>query len=459
VRPPLRLAVPVLFAAAAFGTALPSLSVAPEIFHWGEARRGEPGEAEFVLRNEGAGILTVEGIRGRIEIVAAPEEVRPGESGRLIVRVPTAERLGLVTSRIFLDTNDPDTPSVRVAAVGFVGTEYIPERGLLDLGIVDRRRPRRHSFMLSSVDTPDLAIVEVLGAPTWLRLEISPATGGVYGAAELAATVEARAPLGAASGVLTLRTSSAAEPTYELPWRASVFEGVEPSRDPLDLGVLRVGDRGRGVVELHATGSASLEISSLRVETDGGGTLEVFEGTCAVPSPSCAAIEVALSAAAEGRFTGRVLASVAELAEPVALRVGATVVARDVPVHDLGEIGRSAEPDVPPRREPAGLDGVEPRLSAAPDRAVVRWRTQDERGAYGYAVLRAETPVGPFRRISTPIVRVPDDGAAVHEYSFEDREVTAGRVYYYCVDIVAATGLKHPFTGIQAVEIRAPGSG
>lgn len=78
----------------------------------------------------------------------------------------------------------------------------------------------------------------------------------------------------------------------------------------------------------------------------------------------------------------------------------------------------------------------------------LKWEASAERGVYGYLIYRADDRAGPFRRINSHVVRVPQDTDESHRYTYVDETVEPGRTYHYYLDAVAKTGTKQRFSGI-----------
>lgn len=87
------------------------------------------------------------------------------------------------------------------------------------------------------------------------------------------------------------------------------------------------------------------------------------------------------------------------------------------------------------------------------------WTAETERGVYGYLIYRSESRDGPFVRINETIVRVPDDEAERHEYTWVDYDVEPGKLYHYYLDAVSTKGIKQRFSGILSRETPRKGDG
>jgi hypothetical protein len=58
----------------------------------------------------------------------------------------------------------------------------------------------------------------------------------------------------------------------------------------------------------------------------------------------------------------------------------------------------------------------------------------------GFYLLRSESPTGPFEQINLEIIPSTSDSLTGSSYSYEDRGVQAGVVYYYVLEEIEETG-------------------
>jgi len=68
---------------------------------------------------------------------------------------------------------------------------------------------------------------------------------------------------------------------------------------------------------------------------------------------------------------------------------------------------------------------------AVEDYILLHWLTQSESENMGFTMLRSESPDGPYEQISTELIRGAGSSQVEHSYYYKDRQVLAGRTYYY----------------------------
>lgn len=91
----------------------PSLQVADSNHNFGKIAQGTAVRYEFILRNTGDAPLEIIEVRPSCGCTTAgdwPRTIKPGESGKLPIRMETAQFAGAITKTITLTTNDPSRP-------------------------------------------------------------------------------------------------------------------------------------------------------------------------------------------------------------------------------------------------------------------------------------------------------------------------------------------------------------
>jgi hypothetical protein len=85
----------------------------------------------------------------------------------------------------------------------------------------------------------------------------------------------------------------------------------------------------------------------------------------------------------------------------------------------------------------------------------LHWITQSESENMGFQLLRSESMSGPFVQINTDLIIGAGNSQVEHDYSYEDRQVLAGRTYYYKLVDVGRDGSKGMHGPVQAL-VQAP---
>ncbi len=75
-----------------------------------------------------------------------------------------------------------------------------------------------------------------------------------------------------------------------------------------------------------------------------------------------------------------------------------------------------------------------------PPRIALTWKTASEVDAVGFFIYRADSPQGPFVRVNEVPIPALGDALAGASYSYEDRDVAWGRVYFYQLEELERSG-------------------
>ena len=114
-------------------------SAAPE-YNFGEKRTGEVVEHSFVLENRGNQLLRIHRVRSSCGCTVpklSKEEILPGDSAEVTVRVDLAGRSGTQRQNVTLNTNDPQQPAFTLSVTGEAQPSIRIEPRTLNFQIVD----------------------------------------------------------------------------------------------------------------------------------------------------------------------------------------------------------------------------------------------------------------------------------------------------------------------------------
>ena len=445
-----------LWAAAATSAQQPAPAPAPALGlvieeasgRFGEAYTGSEVSHTFAVRNDGAKpvrVVEVSPNTAPTRVDALPGPIPPGGRAEVTVHQGTAGRLGVVTYRFVLKTDDGQ-PERYVALSGFLQSAFDPDQPILQGqtgpgGVIE--------LALASREVDRFAILDVKDAPAFLAIE---ARNGGEGGVLLRAKVGADAPLGLHTGTMQLKTSVPQQPLLSVPYRLSVFEDVSPEDVPVDLGTVRQGQPFEKKTRLRSRSGQAFDVTAIEGAPDG---MTVEPVPCAEPSPSCTTLVFkSAGAGPNGRLAGAVrvkLRQGRDLWVPYSgIQVGANTVVRDLGrVGDPGPATVAAEGATRlPFKQPTPPP-VPPPVTGRPGErvATLKWDANQEEQAYGFLIYRADRPEGPFRRVNQAIVPV-SDAPPPHRYTYEDRGVEPGRSYYYYLESVSKGGLKARLSGV-----------
>jgi uncharacterized protein DUF1573 len=416
---------------------------------FGEVYQGAVVSHRFAVRNRGERPVRITGvspISPRARAAAHPDVVPPGGEGYVEVEQPTEGRLGLASFRFALRTDDG--PDRRLSLTGFIQSAYEPDQPALDLGSVSPGGSAGLELFSREVDRLEVRGVE--GAPAFLSVDTQARTGPVGEGVAVTLRVAQDAPLGFQTGTVRLRTSVAVQPEVLLVWRANVYEDVVPSESPLDLGVVREGQKFAKLVRLERRSGAALQVE--RVEAAGADVTVAVE-PCPEPKDSCRAIRMTGTGPAAGANLGGTLTVTLKDARPLTLPFSGIRVGPYTTVKDLGELSRQAEKTAGPGAEatpPPSPPAMPAPVVGRPGERWARltWEVRQEQDSYGYLVYRADRREGPFRRINRDVLKV-SSGPEPHTYTYTDDQVAPGHTYYYYLESIGRGGTKSRLSGVM----------
>lgn len=431
---------------------LPSLlEIAEPSAAFGEAYEGALLTHRFALENRGSRpvrIAEVRPVSPRARATAHPEVLPAGGQGYVEVQQPTEGRLGLASFRFVLRADDGRER--KLALTGFIQSAYEPEQPALDLGSAAPGASGGLELFSREVDRLEVGGVE--GAPPFLSVDTQGRAGPAGEGVVVRLAVARDAPLGFHAGTLRLRTNVLVQPDVPLVWRANVYEDVVPSESPLDLGVVREGQRFAKLVRLERRSGSPLEVE--RVEA-AGTAVKVEVEPCPEPRASCRALRLTGVGPAAGVGLGGTLTVAVKDARPLTLPFSGIRVGPYTTVKDLGELAASTQKPPAPGAEATPPSAPSPPPAAAPvvgrpgERwARITWEVRQEQETYGYLVYRADRREGPFRRINRDILRV-SSGPEPHVYSYTDDQVAPGHTYYYYLESIGRGGTKSRLSGVM----------
>lgn len=437
---------------------------------FGERYQGSIVEHEFPFENRGSASINIQAVIPRSDGAtgeAIPTRVAPGARGFVKVRIPLGDRLGETNFRIAVDSDDPAAPRVRLGLSGFVQSAYQPADFQIDFGVVEQTRGRGSSFEVGSREIERLEVHGFESSVPWLSAEVQARSGEVGEQVRLLARVAEGAPLGLNRGRLVVRTNVPHQPTVSLPFVAQIYGDIVPDRNPISLGLARLGEEMHGEVRL--THREGLAFDFARAEAPAG--IEVVPTSCPGEEtvPSCLLLRVIARPTVPGTLEGEFKVSFRGATSVLPLRFSGVIAGPNTEIRkiDLTQLANDRD-DLPwatgPTSSPTGPTSssnasspaaATPTASSPPTpqeetpEAVLRWKASNQEGVYGFLVLRSRDRVGPFLRVNDSIVRTNGGGS----YEFHDRKVEFGATYYYYLDLVTVGGTTRRFSGVLSKNI------
>ena len=135
------------------GGGVPKLVVPNPEYNFGKLDNSETAECQFVLRNEGTGLLKIENVRASCGCTATAldkNELAPGEEVVLHASTNLKGRQGLQTKAVTVMSNDPDQPTFQLKIVGEAIASISIEPMAVQFGRIEDNEPREQKVVIQS---------------------------------------------------------------------------------------------------------------------------------------------------------------------------------------------------------------------------------------------------------------------------------------------------------------------
>ncbi|MFO7444993.1 MAG: DUF1573 domain-containing protein [Ignavibacteriaceae bacterium] len=113
----------IVFAGFAFAQFEPRAVIEPKQYDFGDIQQGEVVTHDFIIKNDGNDVLTIKNVRASCGCTAAQpskNELKPGESTEVQVSFNSEGRSGKQAKTVYIETNDPASPTVKLSFSGNV---------------------------------------------------------------------------------------------------------------------------------------------------------------------------------------------------------------------------------------------------------------------------------------------------------------------------------------------------
>lgn len=155
----------------------PKLWVEEPRFDFGTLNEGQAIRHEFTVSNKGKGILRILDIRGSrstIDTFPLTQNLRFGESTRIVVRFDSTGRWGTQDLRIVVETNDPDNLSFSLRLQGKVISDYQTEPHYLPVSRNSETGELEGSVTLKNLQDKPMVLTRIFTESNRVRTNFTP---------------------------------------------------------------------------------------------------------------------------------------------------------------------------------------------------------------------------------------------------------------------------------------------
>jgi len=195
----------------------PKMVVEKLEFDGGAISKGQVIEAEFLVKNIGAGPLQIQRVQPACgcTVPSFDKEILPGQSGKIKASVNTQAFSGPITKTVQVFTNDPDMATFTLTIKADVKAILnILPRETEQVGLIFKGQAVEKEFTIKSEDGQPFQITQVQTEDNNVRYEIVPEKDKL--SAKFLVKVPADYPVGPITARFTLSTSHPKVPTLSI---------------------------------------------------------------------------------------------------------------------------------------------------------------------------------------------------------------------------------------------------
>ncbi len=261
-------------AVAAQGDGQPRAVPAEPIKDFEIVPKGEVIVHEFVIRNEGSGVLELKDVRPACGCTVAEydKKIAPGESGKVKARVKTDNFGGPIAKSIAVFTNDPDNPKLQLVVKANVKPYVAVVPGYARYNYVQGEPVGTIEQTLWAEDGTDVEIVSVKPPYDHLRVSYREATEderhekGKGKQWHIEVELDSQSPVGALRDYVEIRLNHAKQKSVKIPVSGFVRPRQHITPPQIDFGQLQ-GSALPHRRTLHFTNFITTAIELTQIDT------------------------------------------------------------------------------------------------------------------------------------------------------------------------------------------------
>lgn len=323
---------------------------------------------------------------------------------------------------------------------GFADWLIDPASLFVDLGAIDRERGIERKIDIALRPGVALSLKKALSEDP--RFDVTIAKDG----RSVLLRSRKDAPLGMFDSRIRIETDSKLQEIADVHVRGQFNGRIVPDSNPVDFGLLRVGQEAERKVRLENVEGKPIHLGSISKE---GSPVDIELLDCIPAAPSCKLLRMKLpKPTTRDPVSGTVNIEMPDQGLTFPLRFGAIVIGENTQVRDFEADMRAAaarEVPVSSMLKSATTKTPDPLESPMPQGSgpLLKWQAVREGGIYGYEVYRSAAAGGPFVRVNDAIIRVLDNGGEIGSaYRWRDTSAEPEKGYWYYIGTVYNDGKK-----------------
>lgn len=458
-----------MVAGALFSTFAGLPNISATTCEFGEVYQGETAKCliEFVNRGDAeVRIHSIEPIVPGDKVDVGSLVVPPKATAHVTLTADTSTDAGISNHPIRLRIPGVDTEGA-VNSRGYVFNVFDPMPATIDMEIADLGDGKRQAKTLtvSSPEDPTARLGKLISAPSFLDVSVDGASNTI------SVKVRDNAPWGLFEESVIVAVDSARQKRYGVKVKGNVRGNVVPSSNPVAIDLVR---RGSGkhdfIITLSDMSKKPLKVGKITLDKLHG---SVKDEPCVPASDDCRWLRLNISdEQPSGKIDGAVRVELPDYQRTLPIWVWGLMVNANTVIHEAGE--SSAAPSEGTKE--GGKDGAAAPLLASttvkggnlidqikqatapatpaevPGKGpLLRWQVENEVGIYGYAIYRADSAEGPWRRLNDGIIHAENVPESLSSYAWRDTSAETGRKYWYYIGTLGRDGTRKRFTSPSEV--------
>jgi hypothetical protein len=438
--------------------ATPATTVSAESCDFGEIYSFHAGQCQIAFYNASDKPVRVLDIQStKIGSSVEPNTIVVPSHARVYItaKIQANDEVGNKRYPFRFSTDEKGQEPRLVSASGFILNALDEVRSEIDFGVVElnSKLPSKN-FALSSRETPNFRITKVLETPTWVDASISSDGRSVE------TRVRSSATWGLNSGFIKLEIDTPRQNQAWIQVKADVHGDVVPNANPLDMGLMHIGNDNEYLIRLTSRSGNDFKIGKVELE---GAKGDVSARPCIPAVRGCRMIRLVVSDKQHtGAIKGNIIVDLPEFGRKLPVTVWGLLFPKNVKLEKYDDEKAAAnvrgESQSPAGKKPLELANALKKITSnnsqvdmpppAGSGPLLKWKIANGTSVYGFQIFRADAESGPFVLINpSPVRAAPTDDTL--SYQWRDMAAVSGRTYWYYVGVVKLTGEKQQLTGAQ----------
>lgn len=441
-----------LLGAATVSTTPPlSNALSVEGCEFGDIYATTPATCEIAFANSGDTPLHVKDF----QVVsgsgtATPPElvIPPHATAQVRMQIDTSKSSGR-NSYIVLFDSEPKATRRSTKVNGYVLSALDQSLPQIELGVVDLAKGKAaRDYPLSSREVADFKIMKVVDAPSWLNVDVT------QDGHALSVAVPSDAVWGLQEDYIRIALNTPRQKEALVKVKADLHGDVVPSANPLDIGVVHLGDRNEALVRLNSLSHKAFKVG--RIKVDG------FKATtkllpCQPVAVDCKMIRLAVSKQQPtGSLKGIMSVELPDYKRTLPIATWGFLVPKDYKVRKFGEDAAQSPASAGATDMAGALEAatrekpVDPPPPAG-DGPLLKWTVANAGTVYGFQIFRSESESGPFVLLNPIPVHADTENNDSQSFQWRDTDARHGVTYYYSIGILRINGKKEHLAGPQKI--------